>query len=66
MSGLRDLGGVPLCRLSSDEGWWRGSRFVEGAVAEHGVEDVGSASGEGDEGLIVARALRHLAVVVGA
>jgi hypothetical protein len=40
--------------------------LVEGAVAEHGVEDVAAPSGEGDEGLVVAFALGDLAVVVGA
>lgn len=55
-----------LCCLSSGEGWWCGSSFVEGAVAEHGVEDVGAASSEGDEGLVVAFALGSFAVVVGA
>jgi hypothetical protein len=41
-------------------------RVVEGAVAEHGVEDVAAASGEGDQGLVVSFALSDLAVVVGA
>ncbi|WP_259606426.1 MULTISPECIES: glycosyltransferase [Microbacterium] len=35
---------VPLCPLSSGEGGLGWSRLVEGAVAEHGVEDVGAAS----------------------
>ena len=47
--------------LSSGEGVFR---VVEGAVAEHGVEDVDAASGEGDEGLVVALALCDLAVVI--
>ena len=40
--------------------------LVEGSVAEHGEEDVAPASGEGDEGLVVAFALGNFAVVVGA
>ena len=39
--------------------------LVEGAVAEHGEEDVAPAPGEGDEGLVVAFALGDFAVVVG-
>jgi hypothetical protein len=41
---------VPLCGLSSSEGV---VVLVEGAVAEHGVEDVAASAGEGDEGLAV-------------
>ena len=63
---VKYAGGVPLCLLSSGEGGFGWSRLVEGAVAEHGVEDVGSASGEGDEGLVVTLALGDLPVVVGA
>ena len=40
--------------------------FVEGAVAEHGEEDVAAASGERDEGLVVAFAFGTFPVVVGA
>jgi hypothetical protein len=40
--------------------------LVEGAVAEHGVEDVAAPASEGDEGLVVAFALGDFAVVVGA
>lgn len=58
--------GVPLWFSSSGEDGLIGSRLVEGAVAEHGEQDVGSASGEGDEGLVVSFALGHLAVVAGA
>ena len=39
--------------------------LIEGAVSEHGIEDVAAASGEGNEGLVVALALGDLAVVVG-
>ena len=39
--------------------------LIEGAVAEHGVEGVAAASGEGDESLIVGLALGDLAVGVG-
>ena len=45
-------------------GEWFG-RFVEGAVAEHGEQDVAAAPGEGDEGLVVPFALGAFAVVVG-
>jgi hypothetical protein len=55
-------GGAPMC-LSSGEGV---VGLIEGAVAEHGVEDVTAAAGEGDEGLVVAFALSDLPVVVGA
>ena len=40
--------------------------FVEGAVAEHGVEDVDAAAGEADEGGVVVFALGAFVVVVGA
>jgi hypothetical protein len=40
--------------------------LVQGAVAEHGVEHVATASGEGDEGLVMAFALSDFPVVVGA
>ena len=40
--------------------------LVEGAVAEHGVQDVAASSGEADEGGVVAFALGAFAVVVGA
>ena len=65
---LRSLNdrGVPLCLLSSGEGGFDWSRLVKGSVAEHGVEDVGAASSQCDEGLVVALALSDLAVVVGA
>ena len=53
---------MPLCVLSNAE---RLLNFVERSVTEHGEEDVASASGEGDEGLVVAFALGDLAVVVG-
>ena len=39
--------------------------LIEGAVAQHGIEDVAASSGEGDEGLVVALALGDPAVVVG-
>ena len=52
--------------MSSGEGRFGKAWLVEGAVAEHGVEDVGAASGECDECLVVAFALGDLAVVVGA
>jgi hypothetical protein len=39
--------------------------FVEGAVSQHGEEDVTAASGECDEGLVVAFALGDFSVVVG-
>lgn len=50
-------------RLGSDR---LARSLIEGAVAEHGVEDVGTASGEGEECLVVAFALADLAVVVDA
>lgn len=59
------VGGV-LCLLSSGEGRFDWSGLVEGTVAEHGEQDVGAASGESDEGLVVTGALGDLAVVVGA
>ena len=40
--------------------------LIKGAVAEHGVENVATSSGEGDEGLVVAFAWGDFAVVVGA
>ena len=40
--------------------------MVKRTVAEHGEADVASASGEGDEGLVLAFALVDFAVVVGA
>ena len=55
--------GVPLCVSSSLE-WFL--VFVEGAVAEHGVEHVASSPGEGDEGLVVTFPLGDFPVVVGA
>lgn len=54
---------MPLCLLSRGE---LVVGLVEGAVAEHGVEDVAASAGEGDEGLVVAFALGDFAVVVGA
>lgn len=50
-------------RRSCDRHWLR---LVEGAVAEHGEEDVGPAPGEAEEGLGVVLALADLLVVVGA
>ena len=52
-----------LMSLSSGDGV---VGVVFGAVAEHGVEDVDAASGQGDEGLVVSFALGDLAVLVGA
>lgn len=49
--------------LSSGEGV---VGLIEGAVAEHGVEDVTATAGEGDEGLVVAFTLSDLPVVLGA
>lgn len=40
-------------------------RFVEGAVAEHRAQHVGSSSGEAEQGLGVVLALDDLLVVVG-
>ena len=40
--------------------------MIEGAVAEHGEENIGSAAGEAEEGLGVVFALLDLLVVVGA
>lgn len=37
-----------LCLLSSGVGCWSG--FVEGAVVDHGVQDVDASAGEADEG----------------
>ena len=54
---------MPLCVSSSPE--W-GFVFVEGAVAEHGVEHVAASACECDEGLVVALPLSDFAVVVGA
>ena len=48
--------------LSSGQGVFG---LVESAVAEHRVEDVATASGEGDEGLVVTFSLGDFAVVVG-
>src|SRR5699024_346536 len=45
----------------SEVGW---PRFVEGAVSEHGEQDVGSASGQSDDGLVVAFAFGSFLVVV--
>ena len=52
-----------LMSLSSGEGV---AGVIEGAVAEHRVEDVDAASSQGDERLVVTFALGDLAVVVGA
>jgi hypothetical protein len=38
----------------------------EGAVAEHREQDIGPASGEGDEGLVVPLPVSDLPVVIGA
>ena len=57
---------MPLCLLSSGENRFGDARVVEGAVTEHREQDVGAASCEGDECLVVAFALGDLAVVVGA
>ena len=52
---------VPLWFSSSGSGGWG---LVEGAVAEHGEEDVDAASSQGDEGRDVVFALTALSVVV--
>lgn len=54
---------VPLWFSSSRSRW---GRLVEGAVAEHGEEDVDAASGECDEGGDVVFSLAAFSVVVGA
>src|SRR5690606_39281136 len=54
--------GVPLCLSSSES---RGSRFVEGSVAEHGEQDADAVSGEAEEGLGVGFDAGSAAVVVG-
>lgn len=54
---------VPLWIWSSRS---RCGRLVEGAVSEHGEEDVDAASGECDEGGDVVFSLASFAVVVGA
>ena len=59
--GGRWPGGAPMF-LSSGE-WVLG--LIERAVAEHGEENVATAAGEGDEGLVMALALGDLAVLVG-
>ncbi len=53
---------MPLCPSSSG-GWGLG--LVEGAVAEHGVDEVAAASGQGDQRLVVFFALGAFAVLVG-
>src|SRR5262249_41556657 len=53
---------VPLCSSSSR---WK-SGLVEGAVAEHGVEDVDTASGQAGDGGDVVFAFGAFAGVVGA
>jgi len=40
--------------------------LIDGAVTEHGIKNVTAASGQGDEGLVVAFSLRDLPVIVGA
>ena len=57
-------GGCPYGFRQAAEGGC-GRVLVEGSVAEHGEEDVAAASGEGDEGLVVALAFGAFAVVVG-
>lgn len=52
-----------VTRRSCDGHW---PRLVEGAVAEHRKEHVGSSSGEAEKGLGVVLALLDLLVVVGA
>ncbi len=54
---------VPLWISSSCRCGWG---LVEGAVAEHGEQDVDPASGKGDEGCDVVFPLAALPVVVGA
>jgi hypothetical protein len=54
---------VPLWFSSTGSG---GRGLVEGAVSEHGEEDVDAASGERDECRDVVLALSSLPVVVGA
>ncbi len=62
-------GGVSMGSSSGGEFWIgvvdRG-RVVGAAVAEHGVDDVGAASGEADQGGVVSFAGGSFAVVVGA
>ncbi len=53
---------MSLCSLSSCFGDFS---LVEGHVSEHGEEHVGSASGEGDQGLVVAFTFGTFPVVVG-
>lgn len=58
--------GVLLWFSSSGQGYGRRGGFgVEGPVAEHGVEYIGSSSGQRDHSLVVAFALRSFSIVVG-
>src|SRR5690625_977056 len=57
-----ELGGVPIVSSSG----CRRACLVEGAVAEHGVQDVDAASREADQGGVVLLAGGAFAVVVGA
>lgn len=41
------------------------ARFVERAVSKHGEQDVGSASGQGDNGLVMALSFSSFLIVVG-
>ena len=57
--------GVLLCCLSSGSGE-RSRWSVEHALGQHRMQDVDATSGKAEDGLVVALALRALAVVVGA
>src|SRR4029077_6652091 len=57
-------GGVLLSCLSSGGGE-RSRHAIGHALTEHGVQHIDSAASEAEDGLVVALALRTLAVVVG-
>lgn len=64
------VSGVPLSCLLSGLGqivigFLRCRGLIEGAVLEHGEQDVGSASSEGDDGLVVVFSFSAFLVVVG-
>lgn len=57
---------VLLWFSSSGQGYGRRGGFgVEGPVAEHGVEHIGSSSGQRDHSLVVAFTLGPFSIVIG-
>src|SRR5690606_32502952 len=61
-TSTNEVGGVPIVSSSGR----RRACLVEGAVAEHGVQDVDAVSGQADERGVVLLAGGAFAVVVGA